>query len=99
MPRHFVAGVVHASQRGRERVFAHGSIRIAQAREHKAVGFGQRREVAQNSDGLAGEGDDVQFAHLHAGGRDAPFRAIEVDFTPGCLAQFTWPHENKRREF
>ena len=43
---------------------------------------GECMQLAQDCDGLRGEGNDVLFAHLHALGRDAPLHGVELEIRP-----------------
>jgi hypothetical protein len=40
----------------------------------------------------------VEFTHLHALGRNAPFGALKIELAPLCAAQFARANEHVGRE-
>lgn len=66
--------------------------------EQESVTAGVGLKLLDDFHGLAGEGDDVRFLHLHSMGRDPPFLAIQIKFRPFRRPQLVRAYEDQRRQ-
>src|SRR5687768_4276795 len=100
MRRHCFFVVAEPAECSVQRVLAHRPGKASQSGKHETSGTREWLQFAKNRDGLFRERDDVLFAHLHTGCRDAPLRvrAIEIEFRPVRLAKLARANKQKRCE-
>lgn len=90
---HFLLSEAERAQGGVDRVFGHRPLIAAKRRETISAGAGELPKLLEHADHLAGERHAVRPPHLHLLRREAPDRALEVEFRPFGLPQFAGPHE------
>src|SRR3546814_12387509 len=67
-------------------------------REDERPAFRQRPDVFEDRERLPGERHLVRLAHLHARGRDAPNRLVEIELRAHGPAYFAGTDAGKRKE-
>jgi len=68
---------MRSSERFRVVAVMHVAGRVVE--EQAALSARKRVQFPEQFEGLPGQRDDVRLAHLHAPGRDAPFRPLKVN--------------------
>jgi hypothetical protein len=98
MPGHLRVRVPESTERGVDRVVAHGSASFSLARKHEPPVAGQWLQLSKDFDSLGGERHVVMGPHFHASRWNTPFALIKIELAPFGHPQFTRPDEDKWRQ-
>ena len=93
---HLATRIAQASQGPIYGVHGHRPVLALQGGENVSALAGDAAEIAKEGDRLGGQRNDMALPHLHALGRDAPLRRIQVDLAPFRGAEFAGTNEDER---